>query len=346
MKSTAFLLLSLISSFALAQRGALESTSTANDNHLPTINLHPTIHNLNEQDRFSKIPLDLIKNFLAHPALLAEKQIATSPQIIAGAKNTYFYTIGDRIFARDLKKPGRYLIFRNVGPIIDPDTGKSLGEEVAYVGEAKTLEPRNPKHTITRNKKAEKELPENERYSKAYIFGKRAPSFMNIPTRVAFPLVITHLVGEISSGDRLLPLNENVHEQLNFVPHAGPPDFKARIVHAFASIDNQELAKYQSVVINGGSKDGLDRGSVLAVYDKLPNSVWMDNQKRGHVVYKNIAYPTTYVGKILIYDLSEDLAYGIVLSTSNQAYMKIGNWVTARPQDLEDIPDYEPHSIQ
>ena len=176
------------------------------------------------------------------------------------------------------------------------------------------------------------------------MFGKKAPAFIKIPTTVAFPLVITHLIGEVSSGDRLLPLNENTNEQLNFIPHAGPPDFKARIVHAFAGIDSQELAKYQSVVINAGSKVGLDRGSVLAVYDKLPNRVWFDSQRRGRVVYKNMAYPATYVGKILIYDLSKDLAYGIVLSTSKHAYMKVGDWVTALPQDLEDIPDYEPTS--
>lgn len=77
-------------------------------------------------------------------------------------------------------------------------------------------------------------------------------------------LEITRSVHEIRRDDRLLPSISN--SEIAYVPHAPEQAISGRIVSAYGAIT--DTGKYGTVLINKGSKDGLEVGHVLAVYNK------------------------------------------------------------------------------
>jgi len=77
-------------------------------------------------------------------------------------------------------------------------------------------------------------------------------------------LEITRSIQEVRRDDRLMPSASNGNFQS--VPHAPEKSIKGSIISAYGA--NTDAGKYQTVVINKGSKDGLEEGNVLAVYRK------------------------------------------------------------------------------
>lgn len=77
-------------------------------------------------------------------------------------------------------------------------------------------------------------------------------------------LRITRVTQEIFSKDKLMPAQE--HSQFEFVPHAPEQSISGKVISAYGVTGNANSGRYQTVVINRGSKDGLEPGHVLAVY--------------------------------------------------------------------------------
>ncbi|QRN41459.1 MAG: hypothetical protein GKC53_04900 [Neisseriaceae bacterium] len=307
----------------------------------PVIKLYPQIR-IKESNKPSFVPMNLLKNFMTYPTIIENDEIKNSPYIIGNSKNTYFYLPGDRIYANNLINTGRYIIYRPNKDITDPETGKSIGQEIVYVGEAKTIEPHNINRRLVRDNMAQEKLPQNERYSSATILGQKAPPFIKIPTKMAHPLIVTKAVAEISKGDKLLLVPENSNKNFHFTPHPAANSFQAQIIHVFEGI-GQHIGKYQTVLLNKGTAQGLDRGAIVSIYEKLPNTTWVDSSNIEKITVKNIAFPVNLVGKAIVYNLSDNMAYALIIENYDNAYIQIGNFATGKGQDLEDIPEYEPH---
>ncbi len=77
-------------------------------------------------------------------------------------------------------------------------------------------------------------------------------------------LEITRSVQEIRRDDRLVSSINN--GELKYVPHAPEQAINGRIISAYGAIS--DAGKYSTVLVNKGSKDGLEAGHVLAVYSK------------------------------------------------------------------------------
>jgi hypothetical protein len=75
-------------------------------------------------------------------------------------------------------------------------------------------------------------------------------------------LQVAASVTEIMVKDRLVPSSQNAI--LNFVPHAPEKVVEGKIISAYGG--GKLSGSYTTVVINRGRRDGLDEGSVLAVY--------------------------------------------------------------------------------
>lgn len=96
---------------------------------------------------------------------------------------------------------------------------------------------------------------------------------------------ITKSAKEVVAKDRLVPATD---EQIVFeyVPHAPTKPIKGRIISAYGGV--ADAGQYATVVINKGRKDGLDEGTVLAVYrrgrtvslDKLEGDAPVKTQKK------------------------------------------------------------------
>lgn len=77
-------------------------------------------------------------------------------------------------------------------------------------------------------------------------------------------LEITNSVMEIRREDRLVPSSSK--RTFQYIPHAPEKAIKGSIISAYGAVS--DAGRYQTVVINKGSKDGLEEGHVLAVYRK------------------------------------------------------------------------------
>ena len=77
-------------------------------------------------------------------------------------------------------------------------------------------------------------------------------------------VVILRANKEVLDGDRLLP--QQFDEVPEFVPHAPPADFAGRIISSMGGFS--QISQHQVVVLNRGSRDGLEPGHVLAIYQQ------------------------------------------------------------------------------
>jgi hypothetical protein len=75
-------------------------------------------------------------------------------------------------------------------------------------------------------------------------------------------LEIGRTVAEVNRGDRLVRLKET--ELSNFVPHAPDNRLRGRIISVYSGV--AEAGPKSIVVLNRGTRDGVDQGQVLALY--------------------------------------------------------------------------------
>lgn len=114
---------------------------------------------------------------------------------------------------------------------------------------------------------------------------------------------ITKSSSEIMVGDRLLPAEENV--AINYVPHAPSKKIDGSIV-AVQGDDTLEIARGSILTINRGLLDGLEIGSVLAVY------------RTGQVVGEGesaVSLPDDRRGLIFVFKTFEHLSYALVVQS-------------------------------
>ncbi|MEM6605685.1 MAG: LysM domain-containing protein [Pseudomonadota bacterium] len=120
-------------------------------------------------------------------------------------------------------------------------------------------------------------------------------------------LQITRVTEEVRITDRLLPLEERVLDA-TFQPRA--PDVEIEDAFMIA-VDGgvSQIGTTDIVVLNRGSRDGLEVGHVLAIY------------QAGKLVFDEIArenalLPDVRAGLAMIFDVSEKASYALVLKSN------------------------------
>ena len=254
------------------------------DNALPTLQTH------------------LIEPFLAEPLIVDENTLALAPRIVATMEDRILLGRGDRAYVRgpleaplldEKDKPYNFRVMRNATPLRDPVTREVLGFETQYVGKAVLVrgESRQVSDTLDKNGQ---------------------PLLDMVPATVD----IQSVKEEISVGDRLLP--EPERELLNFVPRAPAQNVDARIVSVYGSTSLSNAAQYQIVVINKGTRDGIERGHVLSLLSTGVNMVdTTDAQKT------RIQLPNEQNGLLMVFRPFERLSYGLILEIKTG--VKIGD---------------------
>ncbi|MGN6992475.1 LysM peptidoglycan-binding domain-containing protein, partial [Neisseria sp. P0009.S003] len=77
--------------------------------------------------------------FMQHPQFIDQMKTQDAPRLIDGPDNRIMYSKGERVYAYGVTEPGRYLVYRAVKDLTDPDTRKYLGQEVVFSGIVSTL---------------------------------------------------------------------------------------------------------------------------------------------------------------------------------------------------------------
>ncbi|CAH0153722.1 hypothetical protein SRABI118_00580 [Massilia sp. Bi118] len=166
----------------------------------PVTRLSPQIRTEElERGAISSIPSSAIEPFLTQPLVIEPGELNAAPRIAAAPETRVYLAEGDRIYVRGaLNGATSFQVFRPGKPLVDPDTGKVVAHEAAYVGSAKLVKEAGP--------------------------GVDVHSF-----------VVTSSVQEMGVGDRLLPTPPMPLR--NYVPHAPARPVTARIM-AMASESN------------------------------------------------------------------------------------------------------------
>jgi hypothetical protein len=137
---------------------------------------------------------------------------------------------------------------------------------------------------------------------------------------------ITSAREEILMNDMLLPAPRE--ELVNYVPHAPDKAVDGRIIALDA--EAHEVGRNSMVTVDRGARDGLDVGSVLAIYHPTPVIVDPRPSPESGALARfmsdptrEMTQPTRYLpippersGLLLIFRVFDKVAYGVVVSAS------------------------------
>jgi nucleoid-associated protein YgaU len=302
-----------------------------NDN-IPTIKLKPQVRDIAGGYGISTINTDFYRIFMQHPQVIDQLQTKNAPKLIAGPDDRVIYSPGERVYADRRLEPGRYLVYRAEKDIIDPDTHKYLGQLVRFSGEVATLANKNSA-LEERSDKDIKELPKDEYYTRLH-------PLLKVPTRTAQPLVITTVVSEITKGDYLLKITDE-RDPLQMMPHAPSKQVKGKVVSIMDGI--QEAGTFQTIILNLGLKDGVDKGTVVSLVKKrrqIKADPPTDADSKSGVI-KYLSIPAEEIGLAIIYRVNDNLASAIIMGSSES--ISVGDLVMNPGHDLDDISEDSKH---
>ena len=122
-------------------------------------------------------------------------------------------------------------------------------------------------------------------------------------------VLLTKAVQEIAPGDRLAKTPST--KSLSFVPHAPGSLIKGRVI-AGPNDSFSETGSREVVIINRGSREGMEIGHVLALYHDRPPVVpanAIDTKEK-------IKLPAERYGMLFIFRVFEKVSYGLVLNST------------------------------
>jgi len=252
----------------------------------------------------------LIEPFLTEPLIVDEAVLNQAPRIVAVPENRVLITRGDRAYARGpavaplvptaAGHDDPYRIFRNATPLKHPATQEILGWEAQYVGKA----------ALVRGESVQPAPPS----SGWFKWGS------NQDTVIPATIDVVAAKEEIRVGDRLLP--EPPREFTSYAPHAPAAPLGGTIVSVYG--DAVSIAgQNQVVVIDKGTADGVDNGTVLAILRSGQASV--DVTQPGE--HAPIQTPDERNGLLMVFRPFEKLSYALILEITDA--VRVGDRVTS-----------------
>ena len=261
---------------------------------LPIERLSPRIRYESLPRAVPYLPADAMGALLRRPLILTDDAYRNAPYILRSADGRLMTSAGDEIFVRNFNDSDarRYTILRRGDAYRDPDSGRLLGREAIYIGDA------------------------------TYVRGDDPAT-----------LFVTRAVQEAREGDRLFPVEER-RLQREFFPRAPQQELDGRVIDMVGGGDL--IGQYQTIVVNLGAKDGIEHGHVLDVYRR--GEVVRDSE-RG-LFGQRVRLPDERAGLILIYQVHEELSYGLVMEARREMFA--GDIVTNPRQRIRTPQMREP----
>ena len=245
-----------------------------------TVKLSPSIRSESaESAAIASIPMNLISPFLTDAMIFDSNQMATAPRIVAVQEDRMLLNRGDSAYVMgDLGNTRSWQVFREPKALIDPDTKEVLGYEARYVGAADRKQD-----------------------------GESRPGAQATGLDVPATFTVTSNKEDVAIGDRLAP--STVRDFAPFVPHAPANPVDGKVVSLYG--DAMSAGNNQIVSLNRGARDGLERGTVLAL--------WHEGAvRRDKSVAKGAAIklPDERIGTVFVFRVFDRMAYGLVLVTT------------------------------
>ena len=243
-----------------------------------TVKLSPRVRSeVLDNGAIASIPLHLIGPFLNEAVVFNAGEMANSPRIVATQEGRVMVSRGETAYVRgELAGARDFRLFREPKPLFDPDTREVLGFEGVYVGTAQHV-----REGQTRT-------------------GAVVPVGMVVPS--TFTVSSTRL--EAGIGDRLSPVPQQ--DLAAFAPRAPSAPVSGRIISLYG--DALTAGQNQIVALSRGSKDGLERGHVLALWRAGTTAVDSTVTPR-----QPMQLPDERHGLLFVFRVFERVSYALIL---------------------------------
>jgi LysM repeat protein len=228
----------------------------------------------------SAIPFHLIEPFLNEAVIFQGNELESSPRIVAAQEGRVLIGRGDTAYVRgDLGNQRDYRVFREPKPLRDPATKEVLGYEATYVGTAEYTQ-------------------QGEIRSGADGKNEIVPA----------TFVVTSIKQEAGVGDRLAAVPPR--EFSNYAPHAPQGQMAGQIVSIYG--EALTAGQNQIVALNKGSRDGMERGHVLALWRDGTQVVDKTDPTR-----PTIKLPDERHGLLFVFRVFDRMSYALILTVKD-----------------------------
>ena len=243
-----------------------------------TVRLSPrTRSELLDNGAIASIPLNLIGPFLNEAVVFDGNNLDAAPRIVATQEGRVMVSRGETAYVRgELAGARDFRLFRELVPMLDPLTREVLGYEGRYVGTAEFVRAGEV---------------------------QRAASGKGVVVPDTFRITGTRL--EAGVGDRLSPVPQQ--ELVSYTPHPPAGVIDGRIVSVYG--DGLRAGQNQVVAINRGTRDGIERGHVLALWRAGAEAV--DNTEGRKVAMR---LPDERHGLLFVFRTFSRVSYALILT--------------------------------
>lgn len=276
-------------------RARLTLRPGADGGDLETVRISPRVR----VESTGKTALPTLKNseieaLLVEPMIMDAMTLALAPRIVAAQEGRVLLSRGDRAYALGndgqplLEGPGlpeNFRVFRNPRELKDPQTGEILGYEAEFVGRARLEHGQTVDTTPTADGK---------------------PQVIVVPATIS----IQTARDEIAIGDRLVPVQPRPF--ISYTPHAPSIPVDARVIAFYGSSLVRFAAQSQVVIINRGTRDGMESGQVLSVV--RPGRQVVDTTGGPRTV---LQLPDWQIGMLMVFSPFEKASYGLLLQVGD-----------------------------
>jgi len=215
------------------------------------------------------ISLEEIGPWLSGHRIVTPEELDNAAYVVAGAQRHLLSSAGDQFYSR--------------GPLPEGETGFGIYRRGEIYADPKTREVLGL---------------EAKDIGSARLFDRHEDDIAR--------LEVTRVTEEVRNKDRLLPIE--VREiAATFQPHA-PED---RVDGFMIAVDGgvTQIGLLDVVVLNRGEREGIDEGTVLAIYQT-------GEIVRDEVKNENIQIPDSRAGLLMVFRTFEKMSYGIVLKSN------------------------------
>jgi hypothetical protein len=221
------------------------------------------------------IPRDQVDAWLRANRVIDPFTFDAAAYVVGADAQKLVAGMGDRVYARGRIDAAdqTYLVVREGKTFIDPITGELLGVEVRDMGTAALLAP--PDKFFT-----DEDIKELE---------------------------LTRTTEEVRRADRLLPLEEGIVDAF-FQPRAPAVEIEDGFMIAVDGGVTQ-IGPLDIVTINRGSREGLEVGDVLAIYQ---TGETVKDPVNGEIV----KLPDVRAGILMLFSVYEKASYALVMKAS------------------------------
>jgi len=252
------------------------------------------------------IPPKLIEPFLTRPLVIEYGGLDKAPEIVATELGRYNVGQGGKVYANGISKSDEQLwyVYRQGRPIVDPDTGKTLGFEAVNLGVARVVKRGEPSTLVITS--GTREITRGDRLvavgpSVVFNYIPRKPDRL-IDARIA----------RISDSE--FDTRSEVY---------GERDLRGEDPWAYATEDKvgtfrREAGPLQIIILNKGAADGVELGNVLALYrsvtlsfDKSVGPYYMGQSRP-----ENVTLPEERYGLVFVFRTFQHVSYALVVQSS------------------------------